>query len=295
MRWPVWLADGWARLRPARPDSRLWALDAVPLTGRARTHTVRRPSGGRWLFTCEVQGDAGLAANSALLRIVCLDSAGRPLVVPGLTPFQGPGGGQYRYLNTRPGTARTALEFELPPDCHTMKLSVRRWVTKRDVRLNWLRIERPQTCPMSAVVTVDVEALPRRTDTDHVNRLIHGRRGAEPPHGVGRLCDLFDAHGVRATFFVEYAACAHYGDGPIFDVAEMLAKRGHDVQLHLHPDIWLRAIGRLSERVVTPGFDAFDRATARDALAYGIEKYQANLGRRPRVFRPGLAWYFSMP
>jgi hypothetical protein len=265
----------------------LYEVNSHSLTNQNRWHTVTRPGSGTWRFICEVVGDVGTSQNQALVRLICKDRSGTELPILELTPFQGPGGGQYRYLTTRHGGARTVFDFTLPPESSSLRIAVRRWSNDNTLTLNWLRIERPSAFRATTAVSVDVEALPRRSDTDQVARLIYGRFGDGNEYGIPRICDIFDNHGVKATFYVEYSSCARYGDKAIFETAEYLKRRGHDIQLHLHPDIWMRATGRLAETDATPGFDSLDVSIAKEAISFGVGKYKQNLGVQPRIFRPG--------
>lgn len=56
--------------------------------------------------------------------------------------------------------------------------------------------------------------------------------------GVPHLLEVFAAHGLKATFFVETLHVAHFGEGPMGAVVQRLLAAGQDVQLHLHPQ-WL--------------------------------------------------------
>ncbi len=53
--------------------------------------------------------------------------------------------------------------------------------------------------------------------------------------GLGYLLDTLEAHGLRATFYVETLNTCFFGDEPMGAIAREIAGRGHDVQLHLHP------------------------------------------------------------
>ena len=54
-------------------------------------------------------------------------------------------------------------------------------------------------------------------------------------HGLGFILRTLEAHDQQATFFVETANIAYFGDHPMGRVVEILLKTGQDVQLHLHP------------------------------------------------------------
>ena len=68
--------------------------------------------------------------------------------------------------------------------------------------------------------------------------------GATPsgPRGIHYQLDRFDAHGIKAVFFVDPMPALIWGTEAIADVVGPIAARGHDVQLHLHTE-WLELAG----------------------------------------------------
>lgn len=268
-------------------EAALMLCEFAALTGKGVSTVLAYPPGGKWRLTCEVIGAENAKAKSAFFVVEGIDDTGQDLQVAGFTPFRNGGKGLYRYLNVRQGPAKTTFDFELPQGVRSIRLAALSWFPEQDLKIRNLAIRRATPIQATVNITVDVEALPARTDADHVERLIHGRFGDGASYGISRLCDIFERHGARASFFVEYAACAQYGERPIFEASEYLLRRGHDVQLHLHPDIWLRKVGRMSPNPPTPGFEAFPFEVARDSLLYGMEMYKKHLGVKPRIFRPG--------
>ncbi len=53
--------------------------------------------------------------------------------------------------------------------------------------------------------------------------------------GIGLIMSELEAHGFRGTFFTEVLASHHFGKQALADVVGAMCRRGHDVQLHLHP------------------------------------------------------------
>lgn len=84
------------------------------------------------------------------------------------------------------------------------------------------------------MITIDVEAQPARAERDHIERLIWGKFG-NVRSGMSELMDAAERHGVRLTTFFDYAEQHLYGDSMV-DVAREIHRRGHDLQLHLHPE-----------------------------------------------------------
>ena len=68
--------------------------------------------------------------------------------------------------------------------------------------------------------------------------------GATPsgPLGIHYQMDRFDAHGLKAVFFVDPMPALVWGTAAIADVVGPIVARGHDVQLHLHSE-WLEIAG----------------------------------------------------
>ena len=61
--------------------------------------------------------------------------------------------------------------------------------------------------------------------------------------GVRLIMDMLEAHGCRATFFLEPFGSRWFGEESFLSICRELRSRGHDVQLHLHPTqrraLWL--------------------------------------------------------
>jgi hypothetical protein len=57
-------------------------------------------------------------------------------------------------------------------------------------------------------------------------------------HGVGWQMDRLDAHGLTGVFFVDPMPALVYGLDVIASIVTSIVARGHDVELHLHPE-WL--------------------------------------------------------
>ena len=92
------------------------------------------------------------------------------------------------------------------------------------------------------MLTVDVEAMPNRAETAHVDTLIYGRIGGKE-YGIGKMMDIADKHHVKMTFFVDFAEYELYGD-EIIHVGEYIFSRGHDLQVHCHYDLLKEVVGK---------------------------------------------------
>lgn len=61
--------------------------------------------------------------------------------------------------------------------------------------------------------------------------------------GIHYQMDRFDAHGLKAVFFVDPMPALVWGVEAVADVVGPIVARGHDVQLHLHSE-WLAIAGK---------------------------------------------------
>jgi len=85
------------------------------------------------------------------------------------------------------------------------------------------------------VVTIDVEALPRRRPANHVENLIWGRLdGAEI--GIQRMMSIGSKRQCPLAFFVDLCEIPLYPDA-FAPIAREIVTQGHDFQLHAHPDV----------------------------------------------------------
>ena len=80
------------------------------------------------------------------------------------------------------------------------------------------------------MLTVDVESY-QKGDPD---KQIWGKQ-ADGEHGIRRIMDLLDKHGLKGTFYLNVYEAAKHGEPTIAEVARAIHQRGHDLQLHTHP------------------------------------------------------------
>ncbi|OWT72742.1 MULTISPECIES: polysaccharide deacetylase [unclassified Achromobacter] len=89
-----------------------------------------------------------------------------------------------------------------------------------------------------ALLTVDTEALPKRADGDHVQRLIWGHHD-QGTAGIREICAVGAEFGVPHVFFVDMCAALRHAE-ELRTVVRWLDMAGQDVQLHLHPETLAR-------------------------------------------------------
>jgi SAM-dependent methyltransferase len=135
------------------------------------------------------------------------------------------------------------------------------------------------------MITVDVEAQPARAEKDHVKRLIWGEY-PEGRGGIGEMMDIGDRHGAPIVMFLDYCERAIYGDD-ILDVAREVHRRGHDLQIHSHPE-FLGAAFWAERRLSLPA--SINTASDDQACAlveYLCESQTKACGKPPLGYRGG--------
>lgn len=142
------------------------------------------------------------------------------------------------------------------------------------------------TCDVE--VNLRYQRLPNlRTAVDeHVFGLTPGCSGKQ--YGINYLMDALERHQMKGTFFVDVLMLYQVGEPELRRAVDAILTRGHDVQLHLHPnpnlyyaaDAALRALGQ--EYARTRSLASFERS-----LALGCEIFSRVVGAQPLAFRNG--------
>lgn len=149
-------------------------------------------------------------------------------------------------------------------------------------------MERPK-----CMLTVDVEALGLRAADHHVETLIYGRFGGEE-WGIGRMMDIADKHGVKMTFFLDFAEVELYGD-EIIEAGRYIVSRGHDLQIHCHYDLLTERVLSRFPRADRSYYTWYKNEEISDFIAdYCLEQYRKCGARGPAVFRGG-EYRFGLP
>ena len=95
--------------------------------------------------------------------------------------------------------------------------------------------------------------------------------------GIEKLMDCLDARGMKATFFVSTLEELHHGEEHVRRICSAILGRGHDAQLHLHPNWWKGDFARkrltdysLAEQteLVRLAEEAYHRACGADPIAH---------------------------
>src|SRR6266849_321697 len=119
-----------------------------------------------------------------------------------------------------------------------------------------------------------------------------GKIGSEY-YGTPRIMDILEENGLRGTFFVEVFAGMNGSRAALTEAYSQIAKRGHDVQLHLHPIHYyyhLRKEGRLDFEKLPKDKDMFAAHPLEEQLQMlraGVAIFRDMIGENPVAFRAG--------
>ena len=119
-----------------------------------------------------------------------------------------------------------------------------------------------------------------------------GKIGSEY-FGTPRIMDILDENDLRGIFFLEVFAGMSGPRTALRDAYSQIAKRGHDVQLHLHPIHYyyhLRKEGMLDLEQLPKDKDMFAAHPLEkqaEMLQAGINIFRDMIGKNPVAFRAG--------
>lgn len=151
--------------------------------------------------------------------------------------------------------------------------------------------------PFYVLITVDVET----TSRGNPQADIWGRKdGSEAGHGITEIMDILDRHGVKGTFFVNVYEANMHGGEVMADVCRAISRRGHDAQLHTHPQqvfgVWEMAGNDLptQERILRWGKDKMTEWTGIAPVAHRAGAFAADLTTIAACKNVGLDLDFSL-
>lgn len=84
------------------------------------------------------------------------------------------------------------------------------------------------------LISIDVEAFPRRATDAPVDRLIWGRH-PDGESGLLAMMRIAENHAVPLTMYLDFAESDLHG-AALLDVAKEINRRGHDLELHCHAE-----------------------------------------------------------
>jgi len=123
-------------------------------------------------------------------------------------------------------------------------------------------------------------------------RAVLGKIGADY-YGIPRIMDILEENGLRGCFFIEVFAALNGLQSALTEAYSQIVKRGHDVQLHLHPIhyyYFLRNDNRLEPSKMPADKDmigAHTPETQIEMLRRGISLFREMTGKGPVAFRAG--------
>lgn len=135
-------------------------------------------------------------------------------------------------------------------------------------------------------LSFDVEALPGRATTDHVDRLVWGKVAGEE-YGIRKICAILREYRIKGNFLVDLSGCCLYGDRVIGEIGKYLLSEGHDLHAHLHSEWVVRKWGIKGKFAGPPGLNQLDERLNRHLLKFAHFKYRQLFGMKPVVLRGG--------
>jgi len=148
------------------------------------------------------------------------------------------------------------------------------------------------------LVTVDVEA---HRGCNPVEEWIYGRYKGEE-YGISKIMDICDQCGVKSTFFIDVPEVWSWGQSVIQEVGRKILERGHDLQLHVHPDhitkeprlfLWEYNY-REQKEIIKKSVQEFEILWGRRPIAFRAGKYGANYDTLDLLSEIGVKTDFSM-
>ena len=152
---------------------------------------------------------------------------------------------------------------------------------------------RPQGEPLRFLFTIDTEISLGGALDDHTLSPVGADKRIwcqtdEGRFGIERFMDVFDELGMKGVFFFEPFGVNLVEPAPLKEAARHIAQRGHDVELHVHPEfnIDLSAQRRSGEN--PPNLlHMLDKESQLKMIQQGADMLEAWTGRRPCAFRAG--------
>lgn len=145
------------------------------------------------------------------------------------------------------------------------------------------------------VFTIDTECSvvrqPNPNPDTVVDELIFGDFGnGDRPAGIGLHMDLLEQFGFRGSFFVDVLMEFEHGQAALERTVEAILQRGHEVELHVHPEHlqWSRdpAVERLAGEL-SGGRALRDADAFRRLVELSVDLFERRVGRRPIAYRAG--------
>ena len=105
--------------------------------------------------------------------------------------------------------------------------------------------------------------------------------------GIPLMMDIAETYDIRLTFFVEVLNKYYFGENETKQVCEYIMNRGHDVQLHLHPNYLNFTLKNPLERTYSDIIGTYSLGKQIQLIKEAIENLIQNGVPRPVAFRAG--------
>lgn len=105
--------------------------------------------------------------------------------------------------------------------------------------------------------------------------------------GIPLIMDIAETFDIRLTFFVEVLNKHYFGEDETKKVCEYILKRGHDVQLHLHPNYLNFRLNNPQEKAYSDLIGAYSTEKQVELIKEGMEILVRSGVSRPIAFRAG--------
>lgn len=126
------------------------------------------------------------------------------------------------------------------------------------------------------LITVDTEA---HRGKNPINDWIYGYYKGEE-YGINRIMDICEQFNFKATFFLDIAECWTYGDEVIHKIGQRIIERGHDLELHIHPEHFTKD----REKLFLWQYTYQEQI---NIISSCIKKFQELFNKYPIAFRAG--------
>lgn len=144
--------------------------------------------------------------------------------------------------------------------------------------------------------TCDVESM----SNGNPQRDIRGKINNEY-HGIGKIMDILEKNGVKGTFFVNVYESVQYVENVMRDICLDIHNRGHDLQLHTHPQPMFSRILGLQDgnlltqiEIIKKGKELIYKWTKKDVIAHRAGDYLANYDSLTACYKNGILIDSSM-
>lgn len=147
------------------------------------------------------------------------------------------------------------------------------------------------TGPPELMISIDVEAFPRRASQAPLDRLIWGRH-PDGESGVLAMMRIAEKHNVKLTMYLDFAEADLYGPA-LLEIGREIDGRGHDLELHCHAEFIPERVW-VSAKVRRAGLSVADDRQCGIIADYVCEHYMRACRRPPLSYRGG-AYRFNAP